>query len=152
MRHYLIRQLLCDSCVRGRLEEIWQLVFKEIGIIQYRVPIDFRVQLKPRLNFISTNVIFFIKDWSNVETRHYLLLNHGAAVVEIAPRGREHNFETGDGENNVLHNLGEARVDAYKAAMALPRSHAIYDPVDVEEEYFHPAPLLSEISRRREIS
>jgi hypothetical protein len=49
MRHYLIRQLLCDACVRGRMEEIRQLVFKEVGIIiEYRVPIDFRMQLKPR--------------------------------------------------------------------------------------------------------
>jgi hypothetical protein len=39
------------------MEEIRELVFKEVGIIiKYRVPIDFRMQLKPRLNFISTNV------------------------------------------------------------------------------------------------
>jgi hypothetical protein len=82
MRHYLIRQLLCDACLRGRMEEIRQSVFKEVGIIiEYRVPIDFRMQLKPRLNFISANVVFFFKEWSDVGTRHYLLLNVGAAVL-----------------------------------------------------------------------
>jgi hypothetical protein len=95
------------------MEEIRQSVFKEVGIIiEYRVPIDFRMQLKPRLNFISANVVFFFKEWSDSETRHYLLLNVGAAVFETAPRGREHNFEIRDGENNVLHNQFEARVDA----------------------------------------
>jgi hypothetical protein len=123
------------------MEEIRQLVFEEVGIIiQYRVPIDFRVQLKPRLNFVSTDIVFLIEEWSDVETRHYLLLNEGEAVFETAPGGREHNFETGDGENNISHNQGEARVDAHKAGMALPRSIAIYDPVDIEEEYFHAAP------------
>jgi hypothetical protein len=81
-----------------------------------------------------------IEEWRDVETRHYLLLNDGAAVLKTAPGRREHNYETGDGDNNVLHNQGEARVDAHKAAMALPRSLAIYDPVDVEEKYFHAAP------------
>jgi hypothetical protein len=86
MRHYLIRQLLCDASVRGRMEKIRQLVFKEVGIIiEYRVPIDFRMQLKPRLNFISTNVVLFIEEWSDVETRHDLLLNDGTAVFETAP-------------------------------------------------------------------
>jgi hypothetical protein len=90
-------------------------VFKEVGIIiEYRVPIDFRMQLKPRLNFISTNVVFFIEEWGDVETRHNFLLNEGRAVFETAPGGREHNFETGDGENNALHNQGEARVDAIR--------------------------------------
>jgi hypothetical protein len=89
------------------MEEIRQLVFKKVSIIiQYRVPIDFRMQLKPRLNFISTNVVFFIEEWNDVETRHYLLLNEGAAVFETAPGGREHNFETGDGENKCFAQSG----------------------------------------------
>jgi hypothetical protein len=116
-------------------------VFKKVGIIiEYRVPLDFGMQLKPCLNFISPDVVFFVEKWSDVETRHYLLLNDSAAVFETTPGGREHDFETWDGANNVLHNLSEARVDAHKAAMALLRSQAIYDPVDVEEEYFHAAP------------
>jgi hypothetical protein len=115
-------------------------VFKEVGIIiEYRVSIDFRMQLKPRLTFIPTNVVFFIEEWRDVETRHYFPLNEGAAVFETASGGREHNFETGYGENDVLHNPSEARVDAHKPAMPLPRSLTIYDPVDVEEEYFHAA-------------
>jgi len=126
MRHYLIRQLLCDACLRGRIEEIRQLVFKKVGIIiEYRVPIDFGMQFKPCLNFISPNIVFFVEKWSDVETRHYLLLNDSAAVFETTPGGREHDFETWDGANNVLHNLSEARVDAHKAAMALPGSLAI---------------------------
>jgi len=44
MRHYLVRQLLCDACARGCMEEIRHLVFKEVGIIiEYRVTIDFRM-------------------------------------------------------------------------------------------------------------
>jgi len=141
MRHYLIRQLLCDAGLRGRMEEIRQLVFKEVGIIiEYRVPLDFRMQLKPRLNFISTNVVFFIEEWSDVETWHYLLLNEIAAVFETAPGGREHDFEAGNAENDVADDLSQARLDAQEAMMALPRSLAIYDPVDVEKEYFHAAP------------
>jgi hypothetical protein len=95
------------------MEEIRPLVFKEVGIIiEYRVSIDFGMQLKPRLNFISTNVVFFIEEWSDVETRHYLLLNEVAAVFETAPRGGEHYFEAWNGDNNIADDLSQARIDA----------------------------------------
>jgi hypothetical protein len=87
MRRYLIRQLRCDTCARRRMKEIRQLVFKKVRIIiDYRVPIDLRTQLKPRLNFIATNIVSFIKYWCHVETGQHMPINFSTKVVNLTPR------------------------------------------------------------------
>ena len=73
--------------------------------------------------------------------RDTVLFPHAVLPLTV---GRESSVQLinslGEDKTIIVVAQREARVDAHKAAMALPRSHAIYDPVDVQKEYFHAAP------------
>jgi hypothetical protein len=54
--------------------------------VYHRVSRSDRLQdaATPRLNFISTNVVFFIEEWSDVKTGHHLLLKEGGLALPIS--------------------------------------------------------------------
>src|SRR5262249_51230249 len=94
MGDHLVRQLLRDACHRRCAKEVWRLMFAHTAVItEDGMPLHPRMQLKPRLDFVATNIIRLVEDRRSVKTRTYVAFNPPPSLRNLTPRRREHDFQ-----------------------------------------------------------